>query len=307
MLFDPLSFRSGLTASNRIVLAAMTNQQSHDDGSLSDDERTWLVSRAQGGFGTITTCASHVSRDGQGWPGELGIWGDELLPGLTRLATEIRAAGAASLVQIFHGGMRADRNASGIERWSASAGATWRAATEEDIRRVIAEFGDAAVRAERAGFDGVEIHGAHGYLLTQFLSATQNERTDAWGGSLENRARLVREVTREVRMRTAASFTVLVRLSPEDFGNARGLDIDESIQTARWLADDGADGIHVSMWRAFENTTKHPEAHAVPLFRAALPADVRLLVAGSIFTPCCRGPSAERTTSANSAVVVIGV
>jgi 2,4-dienoyl-CoA reductase-like NADH-dependent reductase (Old Yellow Enzyme family) len=107
-LFDPLVFRSGLRAPNRMVLAAMTNQQSHPDGSLSEEELRWLVRRAEGGFGTVTTCAAHVAKDGQGWPGELGVFDDALLPGLRRLAAALRERGAASLVQIFHGGVRAE-------------------------------------------------------------------------------------------------------------------------------------------------------------------------------------------------------
>ena len=283
-LFSPLAFRTGLTAPNRIVLAAMTNKQSHADGTLSEEELRWLVSRAKGGFGTITTCAAHVAKDGQGWAGELGVFDGAHVPGLRRLASGIHDEGAIALVQIFHGGLRADRALSGVEPWSASEAPGVRAATEEDLARVVRQFGDAAARADEAGFDGVEIHGAHGYLLTQFLSRTQNRRTDSWGGSLEGRARLVREVAREVRRRARKDFTVLVRLSPEDWGNAEGLDLDETIQTARWLVDDGVDGIHVSLWDAFQNTKKRPEAHAVPLFRAALPASVRLLVAGSIWT-----------------------
>jgi len=283
-IFDPLVFRTGLTARNRVVLAPMTNQQSHDDGSLSDDELRWLVSRASGGFGVVMTCAVHVAKDGQGWPGELGIFDDALLPGLERLAGALRKHEAVSIVQIFHGGVRADAVASGIRPWSASALEDAREASEEDIARVIEQFGQAAARARRAGFDGVEIHGAHGYLFTQFLSATQNQRTDRWGGPLENRARLVREVMRRVRAESGPRFTVGVRLSPEDFGNARGLDLDESIQTARWLAEDGADFIHVSLWDVHRNTTKRPDQHAVPLFREVLPADVKLLVAGKIWT-----------------------
>ena len=283
-LFDPLVFRTGLSARNRVALAPMTNQQSHDDGSLSDDELLWLSSRAEGGFGIVTTCASHVAKDGQGWPGELGIFDDALLPGLERLAGALRKHGAVSMVQLFHGGLRADATASGHRPWSASEIEGARAATEEDIARVIGQFGRAAARARRAGFDGVEIHGAHGYLLTQFLSATQNQRTDRWGGPLEGRARLIREVMRRVRAETGPGFTVGVRLSPEDFGNARGLDLDESLQTARWLAEDGADFIHVSLWDAHQRTTKRPDQRALPLFREALPADVKLLVTGKIWT-----------------------
>ena len=107
-LFEPLVFRTGLSARNRIVLAPLTNMQSHADGSLGDDELRWLSSRADGGFGVVMTCAAHLARDGQGWPGELGVFDDSLLPGLTTIATALRDRGATSIVQIFHGGLRAD-------------------------------------------------------------------------------------------------------------------------------------------------------------------------------------------------------
>lgn len=130
----------------------------------------------------------------------------------------------------------------------------------------------------------MEIHGAHGYLFTQFLSATMNRRRDQWGGPLENRARLLRQAVRAIRGRVGAGFTVGVRLSPEDFGNAKGLDLDESVQTARWLGEDGVDFIHLSLWQALANTTKRPDVHALPLFRAATPPSVSILAAGSIWT-----------------------
>ena len=283
-LFEPLVFRTGLAAANRVVLAPMTNQQSHEDGSLGDDEFEWLVSRAAGGFGIVMTCAAHVAKDGQGWPGELGIFDDAHLPGLSKLAAALHAREARALVQIFHGGARADRRVSGVDPWSSSEGEGVRAATDADLERVIAQFATAAVRAKNAGFDGVELHGAHGYLFTQFLSTTMNRRTDGWGGSLEQRARLLRSTLRAVRAAVGSGFTVGVRLSPEDFGNARGLDLDETVQTARWLADDGADFIHVSLWHALANSKKKPDQHVLPLFRAALPADIAILAAGSIWT-----------------------
>ncbi|MDI1436664.1 MULTISPECIES: NADH:flavin oxidoreductase [Polyangium] len=287
-LFEPLTFRNGRTARNRVALAAMTNLQSHADGALSDDEHRWLKLRAEGGFGVITTCASHVTQDGQGWDGELGIFDDRLLPGLTRLATTLREHGAVSMVQIFHGGARADARLIGTRPWSASEmesdPANPRAATSEDIERVIAAFRDAAVRASRAGFDGVELHGAHGYLLGQFLSATGNKRDDAYGGSLENRARLMREATRAVRAAVPASFLVGMRISPEDMAQSKGLDLDENLTLSGWLADDGIDFLHVSLWDSFANTKKRPDEHPIPLFRRALPADVPLLVAGKIWT-----------------------
>jgi 2,4-dienoyl-CoA reductase-like NADH-dependent reductase (Old Yellow Enzyme family) len=283
-LFDPLVFRTGLSARNRAVLAPMTNKQSHADGSLGDDEYRWLCSRAEGGFGVVMTCAAHVAKDGQGWPGELGVFDDALLPGLIRLARGIRERGATPIVQIFHGGVRADPSVTGMVPWSASAGEGVRAATPGDLERVVEAFAAAAHRCQTAGFDGVEIHGAHGYLFTQFLSAVQNQRQDGFGGALENRARLLRQTVAAVRAAVEPAFTVGVRLSPEDFGNARGLDLDESVQTARWLADDGIDFLHLSLWRALENSTKRPHEHPLPIFRAALPTDMTILAAGAVWT-----------------------
>jgi len=286
-LGDPFVFRGGKASRNRVALAALTNLQSHADGTLSDEELAWLERRARGGFGVVTTAASHVSRDGQGWPGQMGVFDDALLPGLRRAAAGIDAAGSLGLVQIFHGGLRADPAQTGQRPWSASEGASpegARAATEEDLDRAICDFAAGARRAREAGFAGVEIHGAHGYLLTQFLSRTENRRMDRWGGSLENRQRLLLEVTRAVRAATPAPFIVGVRISPEDFGNARGLDLDESLDTARALVGAGIDFLHLSLWDTSRRTTKRPERHALEEFRSVVPADVALFVAGKVWT-----------------------
>jgi 2,4-dienoyl-CoA reductase-like NADH-dependent reductase (Old Yellow Enzyme family) len=283
-----MTFRNGVRARNRFWLAPMTNKQSHPDGSLSDDELRWLRMRASGGFGVVDTCAAHVALDGQGWPGELGVYDDRLTPGLQRLASALASEGALGLVQIFHGGVRAPSSLTGQVPWSATDAEVPnaerpRAATEDDLKRVITQFQQAAVRSHAAGFAGVELHGAHGYLPGQFLSA-MNTRTDRWGGSLENRARLLRELTRAVRAAVPDGFLVGVRLSPEDFGNARGLDLDESREVARWLAADGIDFLHLSLWDARRPTKKRPADHPVPLFRDVLPADVALVVAGGVWT-----------------------
>jgi 2,4-dienoyl-CoA reductase-like NADH-dependent reductase (Old Yellow Enzyme family) len=283
-LFDPLAFPSGLVVRNRAFLAPLTNKQSHPDGSLSDDELHWLCSRAEGGFGLIETCAAHVSRDGQNWPGQLGIFDDALLPGLTRLAAAIRQRGPASIFQLFHAGGRAEPTLTGVVPWGPSDAEGIRAATEEDLLRVVGEFADAAVRAQAAGFDGVEVHAGHGYLFTAFLSATVNRRGDAWGGPLEHRARLVRDTVRAIRARVGDAFTVGVRLSPENWGRAHGLDLDESLQLARWLCDDGVDFIHLSLWQALANSTKYPDTHPLSLFRRAVPRQIPILAAGSVWT-----------------------
>ena len=286
-LRPPVGARPGVVAPNRVWLAPLTNKQSHADGTLSDDELGFLAMRADGGLGIVETCAAHVAQDGKAWSGELGVHHDAMIPGLRRLAARIHQGGALASAQLFHGGLRADPSVSGVPRWSAShdveTATPARAATEDDLARVIREFADAARRCADAGFDAIELHGAHGYLLSQFLTTVYNRRTDRWGGPLENRARLIREVLRAVR-EVAPSLVRAVRLSPEDFGQAKGLDLDETIEVARWLAEDGMEVLHLSLWRAHLPTTKRPESHATPLFRAAVGSKVKIVVAGAIWT-----------------------
>ena len=297
-ILEPFTFpRTGLTVPNRTVLAAMTNKQSHADGQLSDDELEWLVARAHGGFGIVTTCAAHVALDGQGWDGELGAYDDALLPGLTRLAGALSKAGAVSLVQLFHGGVRAPSRLTGQQPFSASAfelpeGASGaknfevpRAATEADIERTIQAFADAAARCAAAGFDGVELHGAHGYLLSQFLGTVSNTRDDAWGGTLERRARFMREVYAATRRATPDGFVIGIRISPEIA--EQGIDLDDSVTVAGWLAEDGVDFVHVSNWDSFKAPLKHPDSKK-PLttwFREAVGGDTPLIATGGVWTP----------------------
>ena len=287
-LLTPMTFANGQQAPNRLWLAPMTNGQSHDDGRLSDDELRWLLQRARGGFSVIESCATHVSQEGQGWEGELGIFDDAHIPGWTRLADAIHDHDALLIAQIFHGGCRAMVQPDGPYRWSASEIQTddgpVRAATDEDIEGVIDAFADAARRAHQAGADGVELHGAHGYLLCQFLSTDTNRRTDQWGGSIDHRARLIRRTLQACRAATDDDFIIGARLSPENFGDLQGLDLDESLQVAQWLADDGADFIHISLWDAAQNTSKYPDQHPATLFRDALPDDVPLITAGQVWT-----------------------
>lgn len=289
MLLEPFKFRNGVLARNRTWLAPMTNQQSADDGTVSDVELRWLEMRAKGGFAVVETCAAHVSTDGQGFPGAIGVYDDRLLPGLKRLASAIDRHSALGIVQLFHGGMRSPSSLTGQQPWSATAcavpgGETARGASAADITRAIDQFRDAAVRAQTAGFTGIELHAAHGYLLCQFLSATINTRTDLWGGLLEGRARFLRQTVRTIRAAVPRNFLVGARLSPEDFGNAQGLDLDESLEVARWLCEDGVDFIHLSLWNARSNTRKRPQEHPIPLFRRVVRSDVPVIVAGGVWS-----------------------
>lgn len=308
-LTDEIAFPSGARARNRLAVAPLTNQQSHADGTLSDDELAFLVRRAAGGFGIVCTCAAHVAADGQGWPGELGVFDDRLLPGLTRLATALAAEGALPLVQLFHGGARAPSKLTGQVPFSAStfddpspSFEAPRPATRDELARVVDQFAGAARRCVAAGFGGVELHGAHGYLLGQFLSSVVNRRDDEYGGDNAGRARLLRAATQAVRAVVPRSFTVGVRLSPEEGGWAKGLDLDESLEVARWLADDGVDFVHLSLWDATKNTKKRPDQHALPLFRAVLPAHVRILAAGGVWTAA----DAEALIARGADVVALG-
>ncbi|MFO0744505.1 MAG: NADH:flavin oxidoreductase [Myxococcota bacterium] len=288
----PMRFPRGTEARNGLWLAPLTNLQSEPDGTLSSAEERWLLRRAEGGFGVVETCAAYVAQDGKAWPGELGIDRDACVPRLAELAAGLRSRGALGLVQLFHGGARAARAVSGLEPWSATAVTTAgagmepaRAGSEEDLARVIDDFRAAALRAHAAGFDGIEVHGAHGYLLCQFLSAVAPARDDRWGGSLEGRARLLREVVRAIRQAVPPPFLVGVRLSPENYGAITGLDLDETAIVARDLVEDGIDFLHLSLWDHRLPSRKYPDENPYRRVRAAVPADVPMVAAGQFWTP----------------------
>jgi 2,4-dienoyl-CoA reductase-like NADH-dependent reductase (Old Yellow Enzyme family) len=246
-LFAPLPFACGQTMKNRFMLAPLTNLQSHPDGILSDDEFKWLSMRATGGFGLTMTCAAHVMAKGQGFAGQLGIFGDEHIPGLSRLAAAIKSEGSLAVVQLHHAGVRSPaalihgpaKGPSDDEETGALA------MTEEEVEGAIASFIAAAERAKRAGFDGVEAHGAHGYLLCSFLSPQYNRREDRFGGSLENRAGVVLAVLKGIRERCGPDFSLGLRLSPERFG----LDVGEIRQVAtEAMGFGGLDYLDMSLW-----------------------------------------------------------
>ncbi|MGA9574469.1 MAG: NADH:flavin oxidoreductase, partial [Lysobacterales bacterium] len=212
-LFQPLTFKCGAVAKNRFMLAPLTNQQSHADGRLSDDEYRWLTMRAKGGFGITMTCASHVQAAGQGFAGQLGCYSDDHLEGLTRLAAGIKAGNSLALLQLHHAGMRSPKDVIGQQPVCPSehGESGSRALTIEEIGQLKEDFLLAAERAERAGFDGVELHGAHGYILCQFLSPTINQRSDDYGGPLQNRSRIIFELVDGVRARCRPGFLLGVR------------------------------------------------------------------------------------------------
>ncbi|OZF07837.1 NADH:flavin oxidoreductase [Rhodococcus sp. 15-1154-1] len=302
-LGDCLTFDRGPEWSNRVALAPLTNQQSNNDGTLHDDELRWLAARATGGFATVMTGAAHVSRAGQAFPGQLGVWSDEFIPGLTRVASSLRERGSRSVLQLHHGGARARQELSGV-----SVRAPWTdvdrnvlALSPEEIGHVVGEFAAAAARAELAGFDGVEIHGAHGYLLAQFLDKRRNARADAYGGSLENRSRIIFEVLEAVRSSTSATFQVGLRLSPERYG----VELSDSLLVAAETMRSGLiDYLDMSLWdvsarpkdSAVEATTLLDRFAALPRGRC------KLGVAGKLMS----GDLAQECLDAGVDFVLIG-
>jgi len=283
-LFAPMDFAHGPAQKNRFMLAPLTNTQSYADGSLSDDEYNWLIMRAKGGFGAVMTCAAHVQAGGQGFPGQLGIFSDDHLPGLTRLATGIKQEDSLAMAQLHHAGMRSPQKLIGVAPLCPSAdektGA--REMTTIEVEDLIADFVAAAKRAEQAGFDGVEVHGAHGYILCQFLSPEINRRDDKFGGSLNNRARAIYEVVAGIRENCRDDFIISVRLSPERFG----MRLSEVIAVAQKLMSDGTiDILDMSLW----DVRKEPEEEAhkgrnlMSYFTELDRGDVRLGVAGKIY------------------------
>ncbi len=284
-LFTPLSFNRGPTIKNRFMLAPLTNQQSHEDGTCSDEEFHWLTKRAEGGFGLTMTCAAHVQAEGKGFPGQLGIFSDDHLPGLTRLAGAIRGNDSLAFVQLYHGGMRSPSKVIGMQPLSASDNVKWgaRAMSASEVETMIEAFVSAAQRAERAGFDGVELHGAHGYLLAQFLSSEINRRDDAYGGSLANRQRPLLQIIDGIRARCGKNFMIGVRLSPERFG----MHLPEVVQLAeRLMGDELIEFLDMSLWDVF----KQPEDGAnngqslLSQFTSLDRRGVRLGVAGKLNT-----------------------
>lgn len=282
--------RTGKRARNRAVLAAMTNRQSLPDGTLSQDEHDWLVMRAANGFGIVTTACAHVSQDGQGFEGEVGIWADNHIAGLSQLASNLRKHGALSLMQIFHAGMRAPQRLIGTQPVSASANRTEASATgytrglaEQEIQRIINDFAQAAKRAAVAGFDGVELHGAHGYLICQFLSTVHNQRRDSWGGSLENRARFLFEIIDAVKKVVPSDFLIGVRLSPEH----EGVQIQDSLKVASMLTNAGIDFLHLSCWDSFKGARGRPNDRRTltEMFTKTIKHLPPIITAGGIWTP----------------------
>jgi 2,4-dienoyl-CoA reductase-like NADH-dependent reductase (Old Yellow Enzyme family) len=269
-LFDPLQLRS-VRLANRIVVSPMC-QYSSVDGFANDWHFVHLGSRAVGGAALVFTEATAVTADGRISPQDLGIWDDRHVPALARVVRVITSQGSPAGMQLAHAG----RKASTSRPWETIRGLTpeeggWvpigptavpfsptyvapRAATLGDLADVVLAFGRAARRAIEAGFEVLEIHAAHGYLIHEFLSPLVNTRTDAYGGSFDNRVRLCLEVVDAVRAVWPERLPLFLRISATDWVDG-GWDLDQSVELARRLHDRGVDLVDCSSGGAVSTAT----------------------------------------------------
>ena len=309
LLFSPLTLRQ-LTLRNRTVVAPMC-QYSSQHGFANDWHFVHLGRFALGGFGLVILEATGVTAEGRITYGDLGLWSDDHIARLQHIVEFLHTEGSAAGVQLAHAGRKAstpiawrngfdeteaEKPAVAFEAWtpiapspiiqptSAPGYSVPREMTLDDIKANVQAFADAAVRADKAGFDVVEIHAAHGYLINQFLSPIANHRTDAYGGSRENRMRFALEVTEAVRAVWPAHKPLFVRISATD-GAEGGWDVPDSVVLAGELKKLGVDAIHVSSSGVAAFGLKAAPLYQVPLAKAVRDAGIATIAVGLINDP----------------------
>ncbi|QCR31281.1 NADH-dependent flavin oxidoreductase [Lysinibacillus sp. SGAir0095] len=262
---------NGVELKNRIVMAPMTHWSSNEDGTVTDAEVEYYSRRSKGVSMVITAC-THVTPNGQGFHGQFASYSDEYIPSLKRVANAIKEQGSKAVLQIYHGGKMSPPelvpngdivSASDIPAVNGGvSGKTPRPLTEDEIKEIINAYGDATRRAIEAGFDGVEIHGANGYLIQQFFSGHSNKRDDRFGGSLENRMTfplaVVDKVKSVVEKYGDSTFIVGHRFSPEE-PEENGITMADTLALIDALADKGLDYLHVSLGEFFSTARRGVE------------------------------------------------
>jgi 2,4-dienoyl-CoA reductase-like NADH-dependent reductase (Old Yellow Enzyme family) len=253
VLFDSVQIK-GMTLRNRFVRSATYDGCAERNGFVSQRQLRMYEELARGGVGLIITGIAYVHPSGQISPVQNSLWSDDCIPGFRKLVEIVHQAGARIAVQLFHAGREVARIYR-PERKGALAPslihddpyfrAPHRAVTEEEIREIIRSFGDAAKRAREAGLDAVQLHAAHAYLLSQFLSPCTNRRADPWGGNLENRLRLHHEIYRDIRAKVGEDYPVLVKIGVQD-GFPGGLEFHEGKRAAEYLSQWGFDALEIS-------------------------------------------------------------
>ena len=283
-LFKPLTLLHGPAMRNRFMLAPLTNQQSELDGTASVYDHFWMEQLSQGGYALIQTCATTVEAGGIAFARQLGIHSDEHLPGLTRMATTIRSGGGLSAVQLHHAGHRANPLLGGIPAPASSDTLPGiQAISTEVVERIRDSFIAAAKRAQLAGFDGIAVHGAFGWILSEFMSPFLNDRKDKYGGSLENRARLTLEVIEGIRRECGPDFQIGWRLSIERYG----LRLEELREVTAYIFDrELIDYLDLALWDSAQVVREGPfrGKTMLSLFTELPRKGVRLGTAGKIMS-----------------------
>jgi len=241
---------NGMSLRNRFIRSATWSAMAAEDGSCTPRLVDLMRKLALGGAGLIITGHAYVRQEGQAGANQLGAHSDDLVAGLQEMVQTVHDHGGKIVLQVAHAGFFANPKLTGITPLAPSAleglvKGTRNEMTHKDIREVTEAFGAGAMRAREAGFDGVQIHAAHGYLLSQFLSPTLNCRNDEYGGAIRNRARALLEVFRTVRRAVGKDYPVLVKLNSQDFVDG-GLTLEDSLQAGRMLEDEGIDAIELS-------------------------------------------------------------
>jgi len=270
-LFEPLEFRN-LRVKNRIFRSNISGRFDNYDGSGNQARINWETKFAKGGVGAIVTSFVPVAIEGRIVPNYATIHRDDRIPFWRRVGEAVHEYDCRLVMQLSHSGRQ--RDIAGVENPDIALSSTshtesfhglhCRAVSKQEISSIVHSFAQGARRAREAGLDGVELHGANGYLITQFLSSGINDRKDEYGGSLENRARFVREVVSAIRSEVGHDFHLQMKISAEDFNNAvifyekPGNTLDETIQVCRWLQEDGVDAIHVSVGSIFPHPLNPP-------------------------------------------------
>jgi 2,4-dienoyl-CoA reductase-like NADH-dependent reductase (Old Yellow Enzyme family) len=265
VLFEPLVFRN-LTVKNRVFRSNISGRFDNYDGTGTQTRINWEVKFAKGGVGAIISSFVPVHPRGRIIPNYATIYDDDRIPFWRKVGEAVHQHDCKYILQLSHGGRQRDvpdleypKGQSSTNDKDPLHGFECDRMTIADIREVVAAFAEGARRARDAGLDGVELHGANGYLITQFLSSAINDRADEYGGSLENRARFVLDIVKAIRARVGRDFHLQMKISATEFNNAflftkrepPGNTVDESAQVCKWLVDAGVDAIHVSTGSSF--------------------------------------------------------
>jgi len=247
--FSPFTIND-LTLPNRSVRSAVWEGMADDDGRVTARLVDIMVRLARSRVGLIITGHAYVHPAGKAGPWQVGVYSNAMLDGLKKMADAVHDAGGRICLQLAHAGGHAATRLTQLQAMGPSAfvgrfGEMCRAMSVADIQTLLEAIASAAQRAQSAGYDAVQVHAAHGYLLSQFLSPVTNQRRDIYGGSLENRARLVCDAIRAVRAAVGAGFPILIKINSEDFVEA-GFQQDDMLRVAALLAEAGVDAVEMS-------------------------------------------------------------